>query len=200
MIGTNAGGFRLRTLEPAEQLEAGCGFAHVHGLPRKIDHVAQVLHSVHDLDTAVKRFARLGANVIEPTWLFPSEACAFPVPQELKKWISTVEVPDGLLVLSAPASDGDQLDHHLRRWGQQVPHHVAFEVPNVSGAVADWSSTGFRFGPVTDDGTLVQTFGATPLGQLIELIARPAGHPTFSCQNIAALSLAEATLREEAGR
>lgn len=198
MIGLNRRGLRLRTVDPAEQLDVGTGFVHLHGLARPVDHVAQVVSSVLELELLVGRFDRLGARVLEPPHRFPTDVCDIAVDRRVEKYLATIELSTGLLVLGAPASSGDQLDLHLANWGEEVPHHIAVSVANVGTSAPGWVRSGYRVGPVTDDGELGQVFMASPAGQIIELISRtPGSTTTFTCKNIAALSAAEESLRAE---
>lgn len=189
-------GVHFTTKDPAAIVDRGLPMLHLNGLPRSIDHVAMVVDSAADVDREVERLVRHGAVLVEEPYAFPSDVCEVDVPVMFRKYLATVGLSSGMLVVSAPLSVGDQLDRHLRDWGPDVPHHVAVLVSNVSTAVRNWIATGYRAGRITDDGDLAQVFLASPAGQVVELISRRCDNSTtFSCSNVAALSVAEDELR-----
>lgn len=196
MIGLDAKGVVFRTTDLAEMVEIGVRPIWLNGLYRIVDHVVRVATDAASLERDVGELLTLGAEVVEEPHLFPTAVCDVDVPISVRKFMATVRLSSGLLVVAAPASPGDQLDRHLATWGPCVPHHIALDVGDVHAAVRDWWANGYRVGPITDDGELAQVFMASPTGQIVELIARAGtGNATFSCTNVAALSAAEEQLR-----
>jgi hypothetical protein len=196
MLALNSNGVVFRTTDLAEMVDAGVNPLLLGGLLRPVDHVVRVAPNRPSLDLDVDQLLSFGAEIVEEPHLFPTDVCDVDVPLALRKFMATVRLSTGLLVVAAPASSGDQLDRHLVTWGPDVPHHIALDVGNVHCAVRHWSAIGYRVGPITDDGELAQVFMASPTGQIVELIARAAiGDATFSCANVAALSAAEEQLR-----
>lgn len=200
MIGLDGKGLVFRTTDLAEMAEIGVRPLWINGMLRPVDHVVRVAPDASGLEHDYDQLLRCGAQAVEEPHLFPADVCDVEVPVDLRKFMTTVRLQSGgMLVVAAPASCGDQLYRHLRSWGPRVPHHVALYVSNVHSAVRHWSAVGYRVGPITDDGALAQVFMASPTGQIVELIARRgAGDATFSCANVAALSSAEEQLRTKA--
>ncbi|MEY2591512.1 MAG: hypothetical protein QOJ67_3496 [Acidimicrobiaceae bacterium] len=196
MIGLDSKGVVFRTTDLAEMVDIGIRPLWFNGMCRLVDHVVRVAPDAVSLERDVHQLIAFGAEVVEEPHLFPTDMCDVDVPIAVRKFMATVRLSSGLLVVAAPASPGDQLDRHLTTWGPYVPHHVALDVGNVHAGVRHWSAVGYRVGPITDDGALAQVFMASPTGQIVELIARTGvGTATFSCANVAALSAAEEQLR-----
>ena len=188
------------TDEVGKILEVGLQPTFIDGRWRTIDHAAQVVASRAEVDRLVDAFERRGALVVEAPYEFPEGVCDTTLPRPFHKYMGTVQLASGLLVISAPMSQGDQLSQHLATFGERVPHHVAVLVHDIYTAVQAWAARGWQAGPVTDDGSLAQVFlGSPATRQLIELISRrdQDGRATFSCGNVAALSRAEETLRSK---
>jgi hypothetical protein len=192
---------RMSLTEPARQLEIGVDQVYLHAQWHRIDHVAQVVVTQHEVDLCVEEFARLGARITEEPYHWPTAACDDgPVDTDLEKYMATIEVPGGLLVVAAPMRDGDQLTRHLGRWGAGVPHHIALRVTSVVDAVGAWKRRGYQVGPIADDGELAQVFMMSPTGQIVELISRTKDSGvTFTCENIKELSRAEEELATSRG-
>lgn len=196
MIGLDSKGVVFTTTDLAEMFDIGVRPIWVNGLVRPVDHLVRVAPDATSLERDVDHLLALGAEMVEEPYLFPTDVCDVEVPIAVRKYMATVRLAGGLLVVAAPASPGDQLDRHLATWGPRVPHHIALNVDDVHAAVGGWSAVGYRVGPITDDGELAQVFMASPTGRIVELIARAgAGDATFSCANVAALSAAEEQLR-----
>lgn len=199
MIAADTDGVVFTSLEPEDHV-SGQGTAIVlGGVSREVDHVAQVVSDEIAMTRLLKQFERLGADVIEAPHIFPDDVCDVPVDNDVRKRLATVRLPDVLLVIGTSLTPGDQLDRHWATWGPSVPHHVALRVGCVEHAVEEWRDGGYLIGPITDDGELAQVFMRSPAGQIVELISRKAlSDTTFSCANIAALSIAEEALRAAA--
>jgi hypothetical protein len=100
---------RMSSTEPGRQLEMGPGNLYFNGRWRAVDHVAQVLETERDVDRCVERFGRLGARITEEPYYFPTDACGeVPMGEDLEKYLATIEVPGGLLVVSAPMRRADR--------------------------------------------------------------------------------------------
>ena len=198
MIGLDRQGVVFHTIDLAELADKGIRPLWINGIVRPVDHVVRVAPDAASLERDVDELLAFGAEIVEEPHLFPSDVCDVDVPIAVRKFMATVRLSRGLLVVAAPASAGDQLDRHLDVWGPRVPHHIALDVSNVHAAVGHWSAVGYRVGPITDDGELAQVFMASPTGQIVELISRVGtGTATFSCANVAALSAAEEQLRAQ---
>jgi hypothetical protein len=187
---------RFTTKSAGRLVEYGVSQFELLGKPRSIDHVAMVVTTRSELDQTVDELVRHGASVVEAPGIWPDDVCDVAVPGSFRKAMATVALSEGLLVVSASLSSGDQLDRHLITWGADVPHHVAVGVASVERDVLEWRGAGYSIGPIVDDGDLSQVFMVSPAGQIVELIARRTeSNGTFSCANIAALSAAEDALR-----
>jgi hypothetical protein len=181
-------------------VERGLVLAPIHLTLRKVDHAVLVLESAGQVDRAVAAMVRAGGSVVEEPHVFPVDGCPdAPFDPAIGKYMATVALSRGLLVLAAPHRPGDQLSRHLDRWGPDVPHHVALRVRDVAETLPSWTRTGYRAGPIVDDGELTQVFLSSPTGQIVELIARRSleNLATFSCPNVAALSNTETQLTKE---
>jgi hypothetical protein len=189
------------TVDVGEMLDVGLPPLTIDGALHPLDHVAQVVESPAEVDRRVADCERRGGVIVEPPYVFPDGVCAESLSWPFHKYMATVQTAHGLLVISAPLADGDQLSAHLARFGPSVPHHVAIPVPQIVPATTAWQARGWCAGPIIDDGALAQVFLVQPMSaQLVELISRkdPADLATFSCGNVAALSRAEADIRTEA--
>jgi hypothetical protein len=196
IVAPDAKGVHFTTDDPGEMVETGLTELPIGGRFRAVDHAAMVVESAAEVDRMIQALVDRGGQLVEGPYLFPDDVCDTEVPADLKKVMGTVALATGLLVVSAPASPGDQLGRHLATWGSAVPHHVALYVDDVTAAAPAWAAAGYRVGPITDDGTLGQVFMASPEGQIVELISRRSPtHDTWSCANVAALSAAENALR-----
>ncbi|MCI5124900.1 MAG: hypothetical protein D3925_10585, partial [Candidatus Electrothrix sp. AR5] len=138
-----------------------------------------------------------GCPTVEGPALWPAEFCgdALGMPQDMWMHLATVNIHDrGLLVLSSPTEEEDQIHRFYQQRGAAGVHHIALLCEDVEEDAelffaAGWSKTSTA---PARDGDLIQWFLKNKSGQILELISRPsASHKTFTCNNIHSLRAAE---------
>lgn len=195
-ISVDDGLFRLRYRDAERWIGAPFVFA-VSSRVLEVDHIAVTLPDADHHRIFMKQLRDNGAEVIEGPGVWPDDFCADPaiVLPDLSMLFATARLPGGLLVVSAPNRLGDQLDRFRADRGGDAVHHVAIlahDVGQLAGELAVEGWLPLTTAPIAD-GALVQWFLRNEAGQILELIARPAGgDATFTCRNIAALRGTEA--------
>lgn len=162
-----------------------------------VDHVAVALAGRADAERLWLDLSNRGARLIEALLLWPDEipGCQ-PVPDEHKKWMTTLDVGPYWLVLLAPHRPDDIIGRLVQRARGAAVHHIAFHVHNISRALSACLAVPDvrQVTVLAEDTTLSQVFlrvGDDP--RIVELIEREPGFMgTFTCKNIATLTAGEA--------